>query len=154
MFSSPITGAPCTDYLTSPTYTVSATSGPVQNSRSAVVTALGGTQANVGVHSVDGPFQIIYTWPNPFKTVGQLVAGLFGKVSVPKNKAVLTLKKNTSVSSEAADDTLIRIEVIVPVGSALFAPNEVAAAISCAAGVFYADADEIAKTMIAGVTPA
>lgn len=153
MFSSPITGAAITSHLTSPTFTVSSTSGPDVNTKAVIVTALGGTQANVGVHSVDANYSLIYSWPKVWKTIGAVVATVAGRIAAPKNRCTSTLKKSVSISTTAVDDVLVRIEVVVPAGAALFDPNSVASAISAAAGHFYADADDIAACMISGVTP-
>lgn len=66
--SSPVTGAAQTGF-TSPTYTTAADAASVDAKRY-VVTALGGTQAGVNVHSISSPFLVEFRRPAAFKTVG------------------------------------------------------------------------------------
>lgn len=55
--SSPVTGAAQTGF-TSPTYTLLVDSSPAPNGKQDYVSALGGTQTGVRIHSVSSPFTI------------------------------------------------------------------------------------------------
>jgi len=65
--TTPITGAAQTG-LTSPTYTNVGMAGPDANVKQVAVTALGGTQTGVDVHSVARPFTISFWWPKVLRT--------------------------------------------------------------------------------------
>ena len=64
--TSPITGAAQTGFTT-PTYTHVADTAPDVNGRQVAITALGGTQAGVTVHSVASPFSITFFRPKAYK---------------------------------------------------------------------------------------
>lgn len=67
--SSPVTGGAQTGF-TAPTYTMTADVAPDALSRQWAVTALGGTQAGVSLHTASSPFTITVKRPASFKTPG------------------------------------------------------------------------------------
>lgn len=69
-FTSPVTGAAQTGF-TAPTYTITATIAPEVNQKQWAVTALGGTQAGVAVHSGANPFTLTCSQPKAYKILGK-----------------------------------------------------------------------------------
>jgi hypothetical protein len=92
-WTTPITGQPQTGF-TSPTYTTATDTAPSGNpGKQVAVTALGGTQAGVTVHSVASPFTLNFTRPSNLKVLGNPnpVTGVI--VSVPTNTYKLITRK-------------------------------------------------------------
>lgn len=69
-FTTPVTGAAQTG-LTSPTYTIATATAPESNQKMWVVTALGGTQTGVNIHSGSSPFTLTCSQPKSFKVLGK-----------------------------------------------------------------------------------
>lgn len=67
--TSPVTGAAQTGF-TAPTYTIAAATAPDVNGKQYTVSALGGTQAGVTVHSVSSPFTLSFWVPKILRAVG------------------------------------------------------------------------------------
>jgi hypothetical protein len=95
--TSPVTGAAQTGF-TAPTYTHAADNFPDVNGRQVAVTAVGGTQAGVTVHSVSAPFTTASVRPKTYKVLGKTnpVTGLlpsvpFNQYKVISRKGVLPL---------------------------------------------------------------
>jgi hypothetical protein len=68
--TSPVTGSAQTG-LTSPTFTLTTDVAPDVNGKQWVVTALGGTQTGVSVHSVASPFSLTFWRPKISRILGQ-----------------------------------------------------------------------------------
>jgi hypothetical protein len=115
--TSPITGGAQTG-LTTPTQTVVTDVAPDINGRQYVVTALGGTQTGVRVHSVSDPHSITFYRPKVPKTLQSPnpVTGRYG--SIAKNVYGLLLRKGVNFAANNAPDLMLsRLETSVPVGS-------------------------------------
>jgi hypothetical protein len=96
-WTSPITGQPQTGF-TSPTYTTVTDTAPAGNpGKQVAVTALGGTQAGVTVHSVASPFTLNFTRPSTLRVLGNPnpVTGVI--TQVPTNTYKLIVRKGVTV---------------------------------------------------------
>lgn len=148
--SSPITGGPQTN-LTSPTYTVVSMAGPDANVKQYAVTALGGTQTGVDVHSVSRPFTISFWWPKILRvlpslnSVGQLP-------SVPMNVYKwITRKGVTPLSGQPSKTMLITTIMEVPAGSDTADAPNVRAALSAHFGSVWQQSAGTGDTTVSGV---
>lgn len=114
--TSPVTGAAQTGF-TAPTYTTAADASGV-DSKKYVVTALGGTQTGVVVHSISNPFAIEFRRPSAYKTVGQPNPSTNILSSQPKNKfSVKTIKGVLPLAGQSAQMLVIRTEIEIPAGA-------------------------------------
>jgi hypothetical protein len=122
--TSPITGTAQTG-LTAPTYTHVADIAPDSNGRQVAVTAVGGTQTGVNVHSVAAPFTITVVRPKVLKGLGKAnpVTGVVR--DVPKNVYKIILRKGVlPLAGQPYQVMLATINMEVPAGSDLAdAPN-------------------------------
>lgn len=127
--TSPITGLAQTGF-TSPTYTHVNDVAPDSNGRQVAVTAVGGTQAGVIVHSVAAPFTLTVVKPKVFKALGKPnpVTGLIS--NVPKNVyKFITRKGVLPLAGQPYQTMLITTIIEVPAGS------DLADAANCRAGL-------------------
>lgn len=131
--SSPITGTAQTG-LTSPTYTVVDFTAPDVNGKSKAVTALGGTQTGVDVHSGPRPFTLSFWWPKIWKLLGfpdrngnvrsegfnvvKLVTrkGVTPFLNMPSRTMVITTSVEVPVGAEAADAANVRAALSAHIG--------------------------------------
>jgi hypothetical protein len=149
--SSPVTGAAETG-LTSPTYTIAADTPPDTNAKQYAVTALGGTQAGVNVHSVSIPFLIVGKRPKNIRVLGtpNPVTGIVS--NVPRNThTYLTIKGVLPLSGQPYQNLIVRTTIDVPAGSdSADAPN-IRAALSAHIGTLWAQSSGIGDTLINAV---
>lgn len=148
-----ITGASVSG-LTSPTFTFSADSPPDTNQKQWIVSALGGTQAGVVVHSLAAPFFINFQRPKVFKALGRLNPTTGALSSVPRNRHVIrTVKGVLPLANQAYENFIIRTEMEIPAGADMADPNSIRAALSAHFGVLFntAVAAGISDTAINGV---
>lgn len=146
-----VTGAAQTG-LTTPTYTTSVDTPPDVNSKQVAITALGGTQAGVDVHSVSRPFTLTVTRPRQFGVLGKPnpTTGLIS--SVPRNTyKALTRKGVTPLAGQPSVPALIRTEIEVPAGSDTADAANLRAAISAHIGLLWAVAAGLGDTTVNGV---
>lgn len=117
-WASPITGSAQTG-LTSPTYTNAADTSPAGNpGKQVAVSALGGTQTGVTVHSVASPFTLNFTRPSTLRTLGQPnpVTGVVS--SVPTNTYKLITRKGVlPLAGQPFKVMNITTTIDVPAGS-------------------------------------
>jgi hypothetical protein len=132
--TSPVTGAAQTGF-TAPTYTHVTDSAPDATMKQYAVTALGGTQVGVSLHSASSPFTFTAQRPKVFKTLGKPNPTTGVIKDIPVNtwkfrirKGVLPLAGQPIVTSEM---TLI---FGVPAGSDLASPAELRAMCSMMIG--------------------
>lgn len=138
--------------LTTPTYTVTADTPPDVNAKQAVVTALGGTQPGVDVHSVARPFTLSAWKPKSFGVLGKPnpITGLIP--SVPKNTyKIITRKGVTSLSGQPSQIAIITTEISIPAGSDTADSINLRAALSAHIGLLQAQSSGIGDTSINGV---
>lgn len=115
--TSPVTGAAQTGF-TSPTYTLTADNAPDTNGKQWAVTALGGTQTGVTVHSGASPFTITFTRAKVYKALGKPhpVTGLVG--NVPRNTYKVIVRKGvTPLAGQPYTTMLATTSFDVPAGA-------------------------------------
>ncbi|DAD52616.1 coat protein [ssRNA phage SRR6960551_1] len=129
--SSPVTGTAQTG-LTSPTYTVISDTSPSSlPGKQWAVSATGGTQTGVTVHSVSSPFTVNFTRPSVLKTVGvpNPATGVISRI--PTNEFhVITRKGVVPAANQAASTMTIKTTIAVPAGADVYDVNNVRAALS------------------------
>lgn len=132
-WSSPITGQAQTGFTT-PTYTTVTDTAPAGNpGKQVAVTALGGTQAGVTVHSVASPFTLNFTRPSTLKVLGSPnpVTGVI--TQIPSNTYKLICRKGvTPLAGQAIKVANVTLTADIPAGSdTADAPNIRAAFSAC-----------------------
>lgn len=127
--TSPVTGTAQTG-LTSPTYTLTADTAPA-NAKQFAVTALGGTQAGVEVHSVGKPFLLTGWKPESFRQVG-LPNPSTGIISqVPTNTYSLNVTKGVGFApNQSPRNAKFQIRMEIPAGADVEDPESIRAALS------------------------
>lgn len=114
--TSPITGGAQTGF-TSPTYTHVSSSAPDVNAKQYAITALGGTQAGVDVHSASRPFTITYWWPKALRALNYMI-GMVNAPAIPKNVYKLITRKGVTCHANLPAQTMVITTTIeVPVGA-------------------------------------
>lgn len=149
--SSPITGSAQTG-LTSPTYTHVVMGAPDVNAKQVAVTALGGTQAGVDIHSVARPFTLAFWTPKILRVLPGLNSQ--GQLpSVPMNVYKLITRKGvTPLAGQPSKTMLISTEITVPAGSDLADSPNVRAALSAHIGALSQQSAGIGDTSVTGVS--
>lgn len=149
--SSPVTGSTVTG-LTSPTYTLTADAPPSNFAKQYVVSALGGTQTDVSLHSVASPFLVSFTRPASFKPLS-LINPVTGRLtSVPRNTwKMIFLKGATPLNGQAQVPIIARMEFNIPAGVDSADPNELRALMSFIGGLLNAQANGMASSFLDGV---
>lgn len=139
--------------LTSPTYTtVVDQAAPNSRSKQWAVSALGGTQTSVDVHSVSKPFTVTAALPPVFKLLGtpNPVTGQFP--AYPRNNFTIRTRKGVSVAASVPPQVLQVVTTVeVPAGSDVLDPEDVRAALSFHFGFLVENSAGIGDTVISGV---
>jgi len=149
--TSPITGGAQTGF-TSPTYTHVADTAPDVNGRQVAVTALGGTQAGVTIHSVASPFTVTIVRPKTFKSLSPVVPGTGLLPSVPKNSWKIIVRKGViPLTGQPAAVLLIKVEIDVPAGADTADAPNIRAALSAAIGALNQQSAGLGDTTVSGV---
>lgn len=149
--TSPITGAAQTGF-TSPTYTFVADVAPDINGKQSAISALGGTQAGVTVHSVASPFTITFVRPKVFRALGKPnpTTGLIR--DVPRNVyKTITRKGVLPLAGQPYTNMLITTIIEVPAGSDTADPANLRAALSAHIGALSQQAAGVGDTVVSGV---
>lgn len=137
--ASPVTGAAETGF-TAPTYTVGADTAPPGNpGKQYAVSALGGTQAGVTVHSVSSPFTVNFTRPSNLRTLPapNPVTGIVA--NVPFNEYKVITRKGVTVLTGQPIQVMTMITVTrVPAGADVADLPNVKACQSLHAGALWA----------------
>lgn len=137
--------------LTAPTYTVVADTPPANNAKQVVVTALGGTQTGVAVHSVSSPFTMAMFRPLNFKFLQPVNAVTGVLKAVPTNVYKLITRKGVlPLAGQALKPLIITTTVEVPAGSDLADPSSVRAAMSLHIGGLSAQSAGIGDVFVSG----
>lgn len=150
--TSPITGSAQTGF-TSPTYTLTSDVAPDNNGKQVAVTALGGTQANVSVHSVSSPFTATFERPKVLKVLppvnvatGQVIG------TIPVNTYLLRVRKGAApLVNNPAVVAQMRVYIDVPAGTDTYSPAEIRAMISCGIGYLSQVSAGLGDTSVTGV---
>jgi hypothetical protein len=149
--TTPVTGAAQTGF-TAPTYTVAADVAPDVNGKQNAVTALGGTQAGVSIHSVQSPFTVTCVRPKTFKVLGKTnpVTGLLP--NVPKNSwKVITRKGVIPLAGQPASLMVITTTIDVPAGADTASPAEIRAAVSLHVGALTQQSAGAGDSLVSGL---
>jgi hypothetical protein len=130
--TSPVTGSAITG-LTSPTYSVVADSND-SNAKRYAVTALGGTQTGVTIHTTDAQFTVTFWRPASVRVLEAL--GLDGVIRrFPRNTYGITIRKGVSVATgQVKQLAKAELRVDIPAGSESFDANNIAAMMSFLGG--------------------
>lgn len=149
--SSPVTGAAVSG-LTTPTYTLTTDVAPSINGKQYAITALGGTQTGVDVHSVSKPFTLTFFRPVQLRTLPQAnpVTGIIKNVPMNTYK-LITRKGALPAANQNAMVARITTIIEVPAGSDTFEPEDLKAMVSSHFGAGWAQADGIAQTILSGI---
>lgn len=149
--TSPITGAAQTG-LTSPTYTHVVDVAPDVNGKQYAVSALGGTQTGVTVHSVASPFTLSMFRPKVYKQLGtpNPVTGVIASVARNVHKVIIR-KGVTPLAGQPFQTMLFTFSMEVPAGSDTADPANVRAALSAAIGLLNQQSAGIGDTLVSGV---
>jgi len=133
--TSPVTGGAQTG-TTSPTFTLTADRAPSPNGIQDAVTALGGTQVGVTVHSASSPFTTSRFRPSQLKMLpaANPITGIVK--SVPNNVYKDIVRKGVTPYSGAPAHVMTIIRTIsVPAGAETYDSANVRAALSLSVGV-------------------
>lgn len=134
-WTSPITGLAQTGF-TSPTYTVVTDTAPTNTpGKQVVVTALGGTQTGVTVHTVASPFTLNITRPSVLKTLGNPnpVTGVISPV-LDNTYKIIVRKGVTPAVNQPARVATCTVTSTIPAGADTYDAPNVRAMISAAFG--------------------
>jgi hypothetical protein len=135
--TTPVTGGAQTGF-TSPTYTVVVDNPPnASTGKQWAVSATGGTQTGVRVHSISDPFTLTVERPGVLKTLANLISGvtgLYGKVPENSYKGFF-IRKGVNISANNLPRVMeVDCRIRVPAGADSYDPANVRAAISLAVG--------------------
>lgn len=149
--NSPVTGFGITG-LTSPTYTlVSDGAAPAGVTKSWYVSALGGTQPGVGIHTIASPFTV--SWKNPSILLAPGVVDATGvyRASSRRNTYVLTTRKGGKpLAGQAERLNMIKTSFEAEAGVETADPAQLYAALSLHLGVLTQIANGIRDTLLTG----
>lgn len=147
----PVVGSSITG-LTSPTYTLTADSPPSSHAKQFAVTALGGTQAGVTLHSPSSPFILMLQRPASFKPMS-LVNPVTGQLtSVPKNTwKILVVKGALPLAGQSPSNIVFRGEFVIPAGVETNSSAELKALLSILGGVFWGQGNDLALCFTTGI---
>lgn len=149
--SSPVTGGAQTG-LTSPTYTLTADSAPAAHGKQFAVTALGGTQTGVEVHSTSNPFTITAFkvanpkgLPSPHPVTGVLS-------NVPKNNFKWVIRKGVEVmANQPRQIAIFTLNMDIPAGADVQDPESIRAALSLLVGALSGESQDTGDLLIQNV---
>jgi len=146
-----ITGGAQTGF-TAPTYTTVADQAPDLNSKQAIVSALGGTQAGVTTHSVQSPFTCTVRRPGTLKVLlAKFLNGVTGKFTkVPRNAYGVLTRKGLLIQAGQFDVGIIRTTIDLPAGADTADPANVRALISAHIGLLSANSAGAGDTAVTG----
>lgn len=149
--SSPLTGGPQTGF-TSPTYTLITDVAPDSNGVQRAVSAIGGTQTGVDIHSVSRPFTLTAVRPKSFRNLGSInpVTGVL--TAVPRNVwKVITRKGVTPLAGQASVTMIVTTTVETPAGADIADPANVKAALSAHFGLVWNQSSGLGDSVLSGV---
>lgn len=149
--SSPVTGGAQTGF-TSPTYTLVSDIAPAPNGKQYAVSALGGTQTGVDVHSVSKPFTLTVFRPQNLRTLptANPVTGVIKNIPVNTYKFIVR-KGAQPAANQSAQVASINCAINVPAGVDTYEPEEVRAMISLAIGALNQISAGLGDTTVSGI---
>lgn len=149
--TTPITGGAQTG-LTAPTYTIAADTPPSSNGKQYAVTALGGTQVGVTLHSVAAPFTLSMFRPLNFKYLSPVnpVTGVLRGVPLNSYK-VITRKGVLPLAGQAFKNGVVTTTIDVPAGADVADPANLRAMLSAHIGLLTQISAGIGDTAVNGL---
>lgn len=149
--TTPITGGAQTGF-TAPTYTLVSDTAPDVNGKQVAVSALGGTQAGVTVHSVAAPFTASFFRPKTFAVLGKPNPSTGLLPAVPKNEFKQIIRKGVlPLAGQPFSTMIIDMRISIPAGADVADPANVRAALSLAIGVLQQQSAGIGDTALNGI---
>jgi hypothetical protein len=129
-----------------------ADSAPDNFSKQSYVSALGGTQSGVNVHSVAIPFTLGVRRPNVLKVLmAKFLNGITGKYTrVPKNVYTFVTRKGVAIQSGQYETMIVRTSIEVPAGADSYDAANVRAGLSAHTGLVWAQASGAGDTCVTG----
>jgi len=146
--TSPFAGLTMAGFST-PTYTLTADLNPAINGVQYAVTGIGGTQANVVVHSASKPFTISIFKPTVIKAVGQFINGILK--NNPKNTYKVITRKGVIPVAGAIDVAKITTIFEVPAGADVNDQENLRAMCSAHFGYITSNGGGIGATILSGL---
>lgn len=148
--SSPITGSAQTGF-TSPTYTIAPDTAPDYNGKQHAVTAIGGTQAGVTVHTPGSPFTLTFVRPKSLRMLPPL--GINGQYpNVPNNVYKFIVRKGvTPAANQPARVAMAEMSISVPAGSETYDAANVRALLSACVGLLNQQSAGIGDTVVTSI---
>lgn len=141
-----INGAAITG-LTSPTYTLSADNNPANNGKQSIVSAIGGTQSGVTIHSAADPFTVAAYKPVSYRLLNFVSSTVARKA--PKNTWKVIIRKGTTyLSGQPKDVSMISFLIEVPSGTEVADAVNFKAMVSLAIGYLNAKAQEVVDSVL------
>jgi len=148
--STPVTGGSQTG-LTSPTYTVAVDVAPNAAGKQWVVTALGGTQASVDVHTPAKPFTVSVFRPMVMKTLPPYNSAVSILRNVPRNTYKVIVRKGlVPLTGQAPIVANFTLTMDVPAGADQYDPANIRAALSLLVGTMSQISSGLGDTMVTG----
>lgn len=143
-----ITGGAQTGF-TSPTYTLTADNATDVRSKQSAVTALGGTQTGVTVHSVNSPFTVTVRRPSVLRTLSQaFLNGITGQYSkVPFNEYIVLVRKSAQVALNQWYTNEYRLSCRIAAGSETYDIPNIKAGTSLAVGFLNTNSAGLGDTL-------
>jgi hypothetical protein len=124
---------------------------PDVNAEQVAVTALGGTQTGVEIHSVSSPFTLAFWYPKVLKTL-QYITGSGNQPTVPKNIYKFITRKGVSCHADLPDQVmLVTTEISVPAGSDTIDAANVRGCLSAHLGAVAQQSAGIGDTAVSGI---
>lgn len=149
--SSPVTGGAQTGFTT-PTYTLTADQAPDVNGKQYVVTALGGTQAGVSLHSPANPFTLSYFKPKVTKTLPPFNSATSVLRSVGRNTYKVIVRKGVvPLTGQAPIVANFTLSMDLPAGSDQYDPASIRAAVSLLVGFLSQQSAGAGDSLVTGV---
>lgn len=149
--TSPITGLAQTG-LTSPTYTHVADVAPDISGKQVAVTALGGTQTGVTVHSMASPFTITMFRPKVFRFLGKPNPTTGVIKDVPRNTfKVITRKGVLPLAGQPFSNMQITTTMDLPAGSDTADAANIRAALSAHFGALSQQSAGAGDAVVSGI---
>jgi hypothetical protein len=149
--TSPVTGSAQTGF-SSPTYTLVTDTAPSPNGKQSAVTALGGTQAGVIVHSVSSPFTTARFRPAQLKVLPSAnpVTGVIK--NIPTNVYKVNTRKGVVPGLNIPSVPMtISTNLPIPAGADTYDAANIRAAISLHIGVLTQLSAALGDTCVSGI---
>lgn len=145
------TTAITTATLTAATYTFVPDLSSDNRSRVAVVSAAGGTQPGVSVHTADAPKQMIFKKPAAFlqPSAYNTVSGRYGKV--PKNVTRVIFRGSAKVAASQWESIPIALDIPIPAGAGSFDRANVDASVLAFITGLYDQREELCQYLYDGL---